>query len=85
MSMRQTRTSAIPFLQQQKHQYHAVVRIITGSAGMRSKSTYTVFFFKQDRVRKLVLKEVSEFWRIPTPPDKCISRDFSPEEFVSAL
>ena len=33
----------------------------------------------------LVVKEVSQLWRIPTPLDKCISGDFSPEEFVNAL
>ena len=34
---------------------------------------------------RLVLKEVSELWRIPTPADKCISGDFSPEEFARSL
>ena len=34
---------------------------------------------------RLVLKEVSELWRIPTPGYKCISGDFSPEEFAKSL
>ena len=34
---------------------------------------------------RLVLKAVPEFWRIPTPADKCISGDFSPEEFDRSL
>ena len=34
---------------------------------------------------RLVLKEVSELWRTRTPADKCISRDFSPEEFARSL
>ena len=34
---------------------------------------------------RLVLKEVSELWRIPTPADKCIFDDFSPEEFARSL
>ena len=34
---------------------------------------------------RLVLKEMSELWRIPTPADKCISGDFSPEEFARSL
>ena len=34
---------------------------------------------------RLVLKEVSELWRIPTPADNCISGDFSEEEFALSL
>ena len=34
---------------------------------------------------RLVSKEVSELWRIPTPDDMCISGDFSSEEFTRAL
>ena len=34
---------------------------------------------------KIVLKEVSELWRIPTSADKCISGDFSAEEFARSL
>ena len=33
----------------------------------------------------LVLKEVSELWRIPISADKCISSDFSPEEFARSF
>ena len=34
---------------------------------------------------RLVLTEVSELWRMPTPADKCVSVDFSPEEFARSL
>ena len=51
--MRHTRTSAIPYLQQQKYQYHAVIGITTDRAGMRSASTCTRFFFRQEGVRQL--------------------------------
>ena len=34
---------------------------------------------------RLVSKEVSGLWRIPTPDDMCISGDFSSEEFTRAL
>ena len=34
---------------------------------------------------RLISNEVSELWRIPTPTDKTISGDFTPEEFASAL
>ena len=34
---------------------------------------------------RLVLKEVSELWRIPTPADKFISGDFFLEEFARSL
>ena len=34
---------------------------------------------------RLVLKAVSELWRIPTPAGKCISGDFSPEEFARSI
>ena len=34
---------------------------------------------------RLALKEVSELRRIPTPAEKCISGDFSPEEFARSL
>ena len=34
---------------------------------------------------RLVLKEVFELWRIPTPAEKCIYGDFSPKEFARSL
>ena len=34
---------------------------------------------------RLVLRKMSELGRIPTPADKCISGDFSPEEFARSL
>ena len=34
---------------------------------------------------RLMLKEVSELWKLSTPADKCISSDFSPEEFARSL
>ena len=34
---------------------------------------------------KLVLKEMSALWRIPTPADKCISGDLSPDKFAKSL
>ena len=34
---------------------------------------------------RLVLEEVFELWRIPTPADKCISGDFSLKEFARSL
>ena len=37
------------------------------------------------RTPLLVLKEVSELWRIPTLADKCISGDFFPEEFARSF
>ena len=33
----------------------------------------------------LAIQEISELWKIPKPPDKCISGNFSTEEFGSAL
>ena len=33
----------------------------------------------------LLLKMVSQLWKISTPPGKCFSGDFSPEEFSNAL
>ena len=33
---------------------------------------------------RLVNKEMSQLWRIPTPPDKCIFGDFFLEEFANA-
>ena len=34
---------------------------------------------------RLVLKKVFELWRIPTPANKCISSDFSPQEFARSF
>ena len=37
---------------------------------------------KDRKSARLVMKEVSEFWRIPTSPDKRIFGDFSPKKFA---
>ena len=34
---------------------------------------------------RLVIREMSQCWRIPTPPNKCISKDFSPKKFANTL
>jgi len=34
---------------------------------------------------RLVNKEVSDLWRIPTSDDKCISGEFTSDEFALAL
>ena len=39
---------------------------------------------KNRELARLVLQEVFELWRIPTPPDKYTSKDFSPNEFACA-
>ena len=44
-----------------------------------------VYKTKDRESARLVSKEVSELWRIPTPAGKSISGDFTPEEFASAL
>ena len=54
--IRHIRISALPSLQQQKRQYHLVVRTTTGHAGKRRASTYTSFFW-QGRVWQLMQLE----------------------------
>ena len=44
-----------------------------------------IYKTKNREAARLVYKEVSELWKIPTPADKGISGDFSLAEFVSAL
>jgi len=40
---------------------------------------------KDRESNRLVNKEVSDLWRIPTPEDKCFSGVFSSDEFALAL